>query len=84
MRRPGQEAWTGGHCEEDTVRPLWDHCGGHCEETTVTGGLHRKPGQEAMDSLEPRLASKKQIDAETASSRDAVSEMQLQGPDCEA
>ena len=98
-RRPGQEAWTGGHCEEDTVRPLWDHCGGHCEETTVTGGLHRKPGQEAVDSLEPRfaskrqigqielesrLASKKQVDAETASSRDAVSEMQLQGPDCEA
>ena len=78
------------------MKPLWDHCGGHCEETTVTGGLHRKSGQEAVDSLEPRFASKrqigqieqdaskKQIDAETASSRDAVSEMQLQGPDCEA
>ena len=60
-RRPGQEAWTGGHCGEDTVRPLWDHCGGHCEETTVTGGLHRKLGQEAVDSLEPRFASKRQI-----------------------
>ena len=43
------------------MRPLWDHCGGHCEETTVTGGLHRKLGQEAVDSLEPRFASKRQI-----------------------
>ena len=44
-RRPGQEAWTGGHCEEDTVRPLWDHCD-KMEKICAkawTGGLDRRP-----------------------------------------
>ena len=72
----------------------------------MTGGLDRRPGQEAVDFLrtrianneeeskkamvdvsrlsgaefESRLASKRQIDAETASSRGAVSEMQTINP----
>ena len=75
-RRVAQETWTGGRGLSRA-----QVCQQEADRADQARGSKRQIEQIKIES---RLASKKQIDAETASSRDAVSEMQLQGPDCEA